>query len=101
MKDLAATVRRYISRYLTGKRDTVSVDENLELAYQLTRQDLWENRIAKEDDLEMTVIGKLAEFNLKVKHVYSLYLLICEEDQKEIENELQIRKNEEVNKKQN
>ena len=98
---MAAAIRRFISRYLAGKRDTVDIDESKDLYFELTRQDLWEYRIGKEEDLEMQVYEKLNDFKLKVKHAYSLYRLICEDDEKEIENELQIRKKVEANKNEN
>ena len=40
-KELAAAIRRFISRYLVGERQTTDIDESLELAFQLTRRDLW------------------------------------------------------------
>ena len=46
----------------------------------------------------MIIYEKLADFNLKIKHAYSLYNLIGEEDQKEIENELKKKKEEEARK---
>ena len=59
MKDLAVAVRKYISRYLVGKRDIVDIDETKDLIYELTREDLWEIRISNEDGLETKIIANL------------------------------------------
>ena len=41
VKQLAAAVRRYISRYLAGKRESIDIDEKRDLTYELSRIDLW------------------------------------------------------------
>ena len=46
-KYLAAAVRRFISRYLVGDRQTTDVSENSELIFQLSRRDLWEEKYGK------------------------------------------------------
>ena len=84
--DLAAAVRRYISRYLVGKRQTTDIDENRDLAYDLSRTDLWPEKIGRLDNLEDLIITQLSEFGLKVSQAFSLYRIIEEEDKTGISN---------------
>ena len=70
------------------------------MSFELSREDLWENKIGKIDDLDVRIYEKLDEFKLKIKHAYSLYNIIGEEDEKEIENELQKKREEEARKKE-
>ena len=46
VKDLAAAVRRFISRYLAGKLEVTDIKEDRDLTFELTREDLWEEKIA-------------------------------------------------------
>ena len=84
IKDLGAAVRRLISRYLAGKLEVTDISEDRDLAFELSREDLWEEKIAKLEDL-MDIIGaQLYEFKLKVGQAYAFYNLIGEEDRKSI-----------------
>ena len=78
--DLAAAVRRYISRYLVGRRQTVDIDEKRDLAYDLCRTDLWEEKIGKLNNLDVLILNQLSEFNLKVGQAYAFYRIIAQEE---------------------
>jgi len=84
IKDLAAALRRYISRYLVGQREEVEIDEKRELYYELTRQDLWEEKIGKLDNLDILIKNQLEKYKLTVGQSLSLYKIIGEEDKIEI-----------------
>ena len=84
LKDLGAAVRRFISRYLAGKLQTTEIGEGLELPYQLSRPDLWEEKIGNDDNLGGQLFMQLSEFKLTVAETYSFYELIGGEDKKSI-----------------
>ena len=96
-KELAAAIRRFISRYLVGERQTTDIDESLELAFQLTRRDLWGEICGKLENLESLIFGKINEFKLKVGQAFNLYEIIGEEDKNTIKN---IEKVDEVKKEE-
>jgi len=80
IKDLAAALRRYISRYLIGNRQINEIDEKRQLSYELSRLDLWEQKIGQLNNIEELVKAQIGEFNLKIGQSFSLYKLIEEED---------------------
>ena len=84
IKDLAAALRRYISRYLVGDRQDVEIDEKRMLSYELTRLDLWEEKIGKLKNLDDIIKNQLGEFNLNIGQAFSLYKIIGEEDKEYI-----------------
>ena len=84
IKDLGAAVRRYISRYLIGLSQKIDVDNIRKLDMELTRQELWESNIFKNEDFEKIVINNLKEFDLNVGQAYKFYELIGTEDKNEI-----------------
>jgi hypothetical protein len=84
IKELGAAVRRFISRYLCGKSQVIDIKEDRDLSFELSREDLWEEKIAKLDDLMGIVHNQLGEFKLKVGQAYSFYKLIEEEDNSSI-----------------
>ena len=85
LKDLSAAVRRYISRYLVGLTQNIDINNDRPLSYELSRQELWEQRIWEgEHDLEEIINNQIGEFNLEVKHAYAFYQLIGKEDMEEI-----------------
>ena len=84
LKDLGAAVRRFISRYLAGKIQTTEIKEDLELPFQLSRTELWEEKIGNNDNLSIILNMQLKDFNLKVQHSYAFYELIGNEDKKSI-----------------
>ena len=80
IKDLAAALRRYISRYLVGNRQDFNIDEKRELYFELTRLDLWDKKYEKLENLEELIQEQIGEFRLKVGQAFSLYEIIGEED---------------------
>ena len=84
LRDLGAAVRRFISRYLAGKLQTTDIGEDRTLSFELSREDLWEEKIGKEDDLMENIDELLSDFNLNVGQAYAFYQLIGEEDKKSI-----------------
>ena len=96
-KEMAAAVRRLISRYLIGERQTTDINENLELVSQLYRTDLWEEKLKKLDDLEDLITKKIKQYKLMVGHSFNFYEIIGEEDKNSI---IIIEKNPEINDNQ-
>ena len=92
-KDLAAAIRRLISRYLTGKTQQIDFKSDIKLTDIIDRGDLWETKISENEDLRNYIKNQLDEFELIVGQAYDLYELIGEEDKKLINNY----KNEEKN----
>ena len=62
IKELAAADRRFISRYLAGKLDVTDINEDRDLAYELSREELWEERISNREDFQDTITTQLNEF---------------------------------------
>ena len=50
------------------------------MEYDLSRIDLWDEKIGKLDNLEELIYLQLNEFNLKVSQAYELYELIADQD---------------------
>ena len=92
IKDLGAATRRFISRYLAGKLEVTDIKEDRELAFELTREELWEERISKIEGLEEAIVWQLKDFKLRVGQAYEFYNIIGEEDRKSLLFENQINK---------
>jgi hypothetical protein len=84
LKDLGAAVRRFISRYLAGRLQTTDINEDRELSFYLCREDLWEEKIGKDDNLMDEVTKQLGNFKLNVGQAYAFYELIGEQDKKSL-----------------
>ena len=80
VKDLAASTRRLISRYLTSKIS--DIDEKRDLVFELNREELWEENIKKLDDFEELLMEKMKDIKLVVGQAYEFYNLIGDEDKK-------------------
>ena len=80
---LGAPVRRFISRYLIGRTDIFDIKENRDLAFELTREDLWEEKF-KKNNLIDNIIEQIHCFKLTVNQAYSFYELIGDEDKKSL-----------------
>ena len=83
-KDLAAAIRRFISRYLVGDTETTDVSENSELIFQLSRRDLWEEKYGKLENLDQLISDKIYKFKIKVGQAYNFYEIIGTEDKNSI-----------------
>jgi len=86
IKELAAATRRFISRYLVGTREDIEIKENRELSFELSREELWEEKKRKSNDLIDIIYEKIDEFKLNVGQAYEFYNLIGEEDRNEIKH---------------
>ena len=71
-KDLAFALRRFISRYLAGKRGDTDIDENQKLIGQIVRYDLWDNNIIKNEEKFQNEIYYLT-FDLNVGQALDFY----------------------------
>ena len=83
-KKVASVTRRFISRYLIGDLQTTDIKETNQLAFYLTKIDLWEEKYGKLDDLENLVTSKIKEFNLTVGQAFKFYEIIGDEDKNSI-----------------
>ena len=80
VKDLSTATRRLISRYLTGEITPLDINETTDLSEQLKREELWEEKIRKIDNLNELIGEKIKEFKLIVGQAYEFYNLIGEDD---------------------
>ena len=85
IKELAAAVRRFISRYLVGTKQQINIDPKSMLLPQLKRVDLWDKKEAENiDNLGNLISSLINEFKLNVGQSLSFYEIIKEEDEKEV-----------------
>ena len=82
IKELAAAVRRFISRYLAGPR--IDSDPRSLLLPYLNKIDLWGEKIGKNDNLIESLSNKLEELKITVWQSFDFYQVIKEEDEKDI-----------------
>ena len=94
--EFGAALRRFISRSLVGKKS--NIDPKALLAVNLNRSDLWGEKLGKLNNLGELISDLINEFNLNVEQSYELYLIIKNEDEKEI---LIYKENEKENNKSN
>ena len=80
VKDLGAATRRFISRYLAGKLQVTDIAEDNHLYFELTREELWEEKIGKLENLEGLMTDLLFKLGIKVGQAYEFYNIIGEED---------------------
>ena len=84
IKELGAAVRRFISRYLIGKKQNDDINEKSLLVPALKRPELWGEKISKIGNLEELIFNLLGDFNLTVGQIFNFYEIIKDEDEKEI-----------------
>ena len=84
IKELGAAVRRFISRSLVNTRINDNIDPKKKLLPHLTGPELWEEKVAKVDNLKELILKLLGELNLTVGQCYEFYEIIKNEDEKEI-----------------
>ena len=82
--EIAAAVRRFISRYLIGEIQSKDINEDEKLIFQLHRADLWEEKYGELEYLEDLITEKISEFNLKVGQALEFYEIIGDEDKNSI-----------------
>ena len=86
IEDLGAAIRRFISRYIVGKTQEIDIKLDRELAFELSRIDLWEPKIANIQNFEDIITNQFKDIKLTVAQAYELYILIRKEDMKSINN---------------
>ena len=80
-KELAAAVRRFISRYLLGEKQNTDMKEDNSLENNLRRKDLWREKF---ENLETLINEKISEFKIKVGQAFHFYEIIGKDDQNSI-----------------
>ena len=80
IKNLGTAVRRLISRYLAGKLETTDIKEDRILAYDLSREEFWEEKVGKLENLIDLLDQKFKDFQLTVGQAYEFYQIIGDED---------------------
>jgi len=74
-----------------------NINENFDLAFYLTRFDLWEVKFSELENLEDIITSMLYEFKLKIGQAYAFYNLIGEEDRNSL---IELRKGNKNEKKE-
>ena len=77
--DLSRALRRYISRYLVGKKKEKELLKN-KLASELSKSDLWGVNKDQINEINKFLSEVLAQFNLIVEESFSFYNIIGKED---------------------
>ena len=72
---LASALRRFIFRYLSGKRADVDISETQQLIAQLARNDLWKLNLTDDQERFDSELYQLS-FDLKVNQAYEYYNLL-------------------------
>jgi hypothetical protein len=68
-RNLSIAIRRYVSRYLAGKRGQTEINENNNLIYYLSKQELWDDYgfvYNEEFEVELGMIFGYEDNNLKI-----------------------------------
>jgi hypothetical protein len=87
IKDLAAALRRFISRYLVGKNKKIGdLKEESSLINKLDDPELWNEKLGKLQNLKMLISDALKDLNLGIEQSYNFYELIKEQDEEDIKN---------------
>jgi len=84
IKEIAAAVRRFISRYLVGNKKEDNIIPNSLLLPQLKRSDLWGEEIRKLQNLDELISNQLQDLKLTIGQSFKFYEKIKSEDEKEI-----------------
>ena len=85
IKEFGAALRRFISRYLVGKKIKISdISESGSLVNKLVKPDLWKEKIGKLKNLKELISNILKDLDLNVEQSYEFYELIKEQDEEEI-----------------
>ena len=100
---LCSAVRKFISRFLSGKRNVQEVNHNFELfTFMQYREDIWKAEVRQNNNFERE-LSELIQINILAKNAINLYdvlggdrILLGEEVKKEIQ--IKEKKIEEENK---
>ena len=85
IKDFGAALRRFISRYLVGKFQTIELNEDRKLENELYREDLWPEKIRENENLKEIIEMQIKEFELTISQTFALYEIIGDDDKKFLE----------------
>ena len=80
IKNIASATRRLISRYLVGTSELIDIKEDRDLSFELSREELWEEKIGQLENLKEIIFSEIGEFKLTVGQAYEFYNIIGEED---------------------
>ena len=85
-KNLATTVRKYISRYLSGEKQVDQQNENENLFFILKyKPELWEKKIIENDEEFSNIIDYLSEnISIKVNNSIDLYEQLKKDEEEDI-----------------
>ena len=75
-KILATSCRKFISRYLINPKEDYYLNNDISLALNLTRNELWPKEILLDKEILIKDISLLEKANLTVEHCYELYNLL-------------------------
>jgi hypothetical protein len=84
IEEFGAPLRRFISRYLTGKKQKSDISPKNSMIIYLNKTNLWDEKIAKLDNLGEIISNLLIDLNLNVEQSFEFYNLIKEKDEEEI-----------------
>ena len=84
IKEFGAALRRFISRYLTGKKQKSDISPKNSMIIYLNKTNLWDEKRAKLDNLGEIISNLLIDLNLNVEQSFEFYNLIKEKDEEEI-----------------
>ena len=83
IKEIAASVRRFISRFLYQINIKDELSPKGKLTLQLKNKYLWSKELRSTQKI-INIIESIEEFNLNIGQAFHFYQLIKEEDEKEI-----------------
>ena len=87
--NLSSAIRKFISRYIIGTRQSVEIKSDIELSLYIIKDDLWPKIIIDKEELLKKEINKILNEKVKIGHIYNLYILLNGDDnqfeKKEIE----------------
>ena len=83
IKEIAASVRRFISRFLYQINIKDELSPKGKLTLQLQNKYLWSKELRSTQKI-INIIESIEEFNLNIGQAFHFYQLIKEEDEKEI-----------------
>ena len=84
IKEFGPALRRFISRYLIGKKQKSDINPKNSLNIYLNKTNLWDEKTAKLDNLGEIISKILIDLNLNVEQSFEFYNLIKEKDEEEI-----------------
>ena len=68
-RNLSTAIRRFVSRYLSGKRGQIEINENHNLIYYLTKHELWDDYafiFNEEFEVELSMIFGYEDTDVKI-----------------------------------